>query len=128
MIEVVRHNETGEVEISADPDGMVALAEAIRHAPAVVDAGEPESTWPYDEALRQIRTEVSDDAVLFVYEDATKSLRITGRQQGRDVLAENFADFAREGTPGEHWHVEWFPDHFYLGEGSAPVVVALQDA
>src|SRR5690606_2067701 len=99
---------------------MVALAEAIRHAPGVVDAGEPESTWPYDEALRQIRTEVSDDAVLFVYDDATKSLRLTGRQQARDLLAESFADFAREGTPGEHWHVGRSPAHRYPGRGRLP--------
>lgn len=125
MIEVLRHIETGEIKISGDPDGMIALAEAITKAPAVVRTSLPDTTWPYDLALRQIRTETSDSPVLIDYDESEAAVQITGRQQSRDVLAESFVDFARDGKPGEHWHVEWFPDHFYLAEGGAPVVVAL---
>lgn len=124
MIQVLRHVETREMEITADPDGLVALARAVANAPAVVETEVPETTWPYDQALTSIRVETSESLVLIDHDEAAAAMLITGRPESREVLAGNLTDFAQEGKPGDHLHVDWFPDHFYLGEGSDSVVVS----
>lgn len=128
MIQVLRHAETGEISVSSDPEGLVALAEAITHAPAAVETGVPEVLWPYDQVLTSILVGASESLVLIDYDENTAAMRITGSQQSREILAENFVGLAREGNPADHWHVEWFPDHFYLAEGGDPVVVSLDRA
>jgi hypothetical protein len=44
---------------------------------------------------------------------------------GLRMVAWNLRAFAEEGGYSEHLRVEYFPEHFYLGESSAPVVVLL---
>lgn len=124
MIHVRRHTESGEMEIGADPEGLAALAAAVANAPTLIAVETPKKIWPYDEALASVRVEPTDSLVLIDHDEGAAAMRITGSQESRKVLAENLVSFAREGKPGEHWHVEWFPDHFYLAEGGAPVVVA----
>ncbi|GAB2478453.1 hypothetical protein GCM10027063_19890 [Promicromonospora xylanilytica] len=123
MIHLRRHAETREMEIRADPEGLATLAAAVANASATIEVEAPERIWPYDEALASVRVEPTDALVLIDHDESAAAMRITGSQASRKVLAENLVDFAREGKPGEHWHVEWFPDHFYLAEGGAPVVV-----
>ncbi|MFD0350706.1 hypothetical protein ACFQ0M_41185 [Kitasatospora aburaviensis] len=47
---------------------------------------------------------------------------ISGDAAARAVLAENLRGMACA-EDGGHLHVEYFPDHFYLAEGSLPLVV-----
>lgn len=128
MIQVLRHAETGEMEISSDPEGLTALARAVRNAPATVEVEAPEKTWPYDQALTSVRVEDSASLVLIDHDAGATAMRITGSPESRDILAENLVNFAQDGKSGDHWHIDWFPDHFYLAEGSASVVVAFNQS
>ncbi|CAL9376364.1 hypothetical protein SUDANB121_00973 [Nocardiopsis dassonvillei] len=78
---------------------------------------------PYDRALAGVRVQrrtsgkarVSVDGGVLVVEGGPESLA---------VLAENVEGFAaEEGDPCHHLHIDYLPGHFYLAEGSAPLVV-----
>jgi hypothetical protein len=43
------------------------------------------------------------------------------------ALAENLSDFGAQSRPGEHWHLEYLPDHVYLGATSQPLVATLTE-
>ncbi|WP_425424625.1 Imm32 family immunity protein [Streptomyces phaeochromogenes] len=47
---------------------------------------------------------------------------ISGDSDNRGVLAENLRDLATA-EDGGHLHIDYFPGHFYLAEGSLPLVV-----
>lgn len=53
-------------------------------------------------------------------------MMIRGGGESMAVLAANFKGFAEDGIPGEHMHIEYLPDHYYLAEGAEPLVLALQ--
>lgn len=61
------------------------------------------------------------------YSAADSALVVHGATQFLGVFAENVQGF-RDASPGEHQHIEWFEGHFYLSEGSIPLVlVRLED-
>jgi hypothetical protein len=43
------------------------------------------------------------------------------------VLAENIRGLCQECVPGEHLHIEYFPDHFYRAGSRIALVVARVD-
>ena len=50
------------------------------------------------------------------------TLIVEGDRPDLRVLSANLRDLAMYGDVDEHLHVDYFPDHFYLGESSLPVV------
>jgi hypothetical protein len=56
-----------------------------------------------------------------------RTLEIVGDETSLTLLAENLSDLGAQSRPGEHWHLEYFPDHFYLGATSQPLVATLTD-
>lgn len=39
-------------------------------------------------------------------------------------LAANLRDLASTGSTGDHLHIEWFPEHFYLSGNSEALVIS----
>ena len=114
---------TGEVEVSGTRAGLLALAGVLRSGGdlALAPVADPA---PYDRALVRLgvrlrragRVRVSVDGGVLVVEGGPEAIA---------VLAENVEGFAAEADdPRHHLHIEYFPGHFYLAEGSAPLVLA----
>ncbi|WP_306370985.1 hypothetical protein [Nocardiopsis sp. CC223A] len=108
--------------MSGTREGLLALARVLRGGGegALAPVADPA---PYDRAPARVdvrhrasgKVRVSVDGGTLVIEGAPESLA---------VLAENVEVFADEAHPRHHLHVDHFPGHYYLAEGSAPVVVA----
>ena len=60
--------------------------------------------------------------VLIQLDPERQILVISGDSAGRTVLADNLLSMASAEDRG-HLHVEYFPGHFYLAEGSLALVV-----
>jgi len=65
----------------------------------------------------------SGPGVLIRLDSERQILVISGDSAGRAVLADNLLSMA-SAEDGGHLHVDYFPGHFYLAEGSLSLVVS----
>ncbi|WP_199744669.1 Imm32 family immunity protein [Actinomadura harenae] len=52
-------------------------------------------------------------------------MEVQGGLDSLALLADNIEGFALEADQGDHLHVDHFPEHDYLAEGSDPLVVCI---
>ncbi|KOV17659.1 hypothetical protein ADK60_27225 [Streptomyces sp. XY431] len=75
------------------------------------------------DALAGIEVKKTAGPGVLVHLDSERQvLVISGDSAGRTVLAENLRGMA-SAEDGGHLHIDYFPGHFYLAEGSLPLVV-----
>lgn len=112
-----------EVEVEGTPIALRQLASLIRSSaevsidltPGLVDPS------PYKGFVRSITVRPNENKVQIQRSD--DQLLLTGRLAAREVLAANVNDFADSHyEPGDHLHIDFFPGHYYLEEGSLPLV------
>jgi hypothetical protein len=121
-MKVMLDRPTGQVDLSCDRAGLSGLAALVASGTGTM-AGE-EATSPWGETpLTRIAVRTEGDRVLITADAATRTLTITGAREHLRVLAEILADVAGA-TDGGHVHIEHYPDHPYLAEGAAPLVVS----
>ncbi|MFC5197484.1 MULTISPECIES: Imm32 family immunity protein [Streptomyces] len=109
----------GEVDLSASAEELTRLASAVAQGEGLVG-----STFsPGGNALAGVEVRGTSGPGVLIHRDAERQiLVISGDSAGRAVLAESLREMATaEG--GGHLHIDYFPGHFYLAEGSLPVVV-----
>lgn len=82
---------------------------------------------PYAGYLRFLRFDLDEGNVHIRREG--DSLLIRGSTEKVGFLARNIASLASQETDGiaTHSHIEYHPDHFYLVEGSEPLVLTKRD-
>jgi hypothetical protein len=116
--------KTGEVKLAANGQELDDLADAIESGSGFLELNTALDVRPYDVALSKLSIAVSDRQTVRIAVDRDgRRLLISGAVQHLAVLAQNLRGLAREGRPGEHLHIEYFPGHFYLDQQSAPFVV-----
>lgn len=112
-------------EISGRRDSLVALARALRSATQMtITVAVP--SYPPDPYERWLGSIVVRPRPTFLVEIGVDNgaLVAAGGQDALALLADNIAAFANSHGPlGQHQHIEYFPDHYYLREGSLPLVV-----
>ncbi|MFJ3792913.1 hypothetical protein [Kitasatospora sp. NPDC090091] len=109
----------GEVDLGASAEELSRLADAVVRGTGLLAA----TTTPSGNALTGIEVRTTPGPGVLVHYDSERQLLVIGGDAAaRAVLAENVRDMA-SATEGGHLHVEYHPDHFYLAEGSVPLVV-----
>lgn len=110
---------SGEVDLAASAEELMRLARAVAVGEGLVRA----TSSPGSNALAGVRVNKTSGPGVLVRRDSEEQiLVISGDSASRAVLAENLqAMAAAEG--GGHLHIDYFPGHFYLAEGSVPLVV-----
>ncbi|MFC8719826.1 hypothetical protein [Kitasatospora sp. NPDC057198] len=104
-------------------DGEVLLAgsaEELRRLAGLVGAGA--GLLPAHGSLLGVEVRASEGGVLAAVDEGRSLLAIGGGDAGRAVFAEELREIAAL-EDGGHFHIEHHPDHFYLAEGSLPLVV-----
>ena len=110
---------SGEVDIAASAEELMRLASAVALGEGLVAA----TSSPGSDALAGIRVDRTPGPGALVRRDAERQiLVISGDSASRAVLAENLEAMATA-EDGGHLHLDYFPGHFYLAEGSVPLVV-----
>ncbi|MGW9032844.1 Imm32 family immunity protein [Streptomyces sp. NPDC055722] len=109
----------GEVDLSASAEELTELASAVAQGKGLLSA----TLSPGGNAMAGVEVRGTSGPGVLIYRDAERRiLVISGDSASRAVLAENLRDMATaEG--GGHLHIDYFPGHFYLAEGSLPLVV-----
>ncbi len=110
----------GEVDLKASAEELIALAGAVARGTGRVD-----STATRDSGgLAGIQVvQSSGPGVRIDLDTGRNVLVISGDQGSRRLLAENLHDLATV-EDGYHLHIDYFPDHSYLAEGSMSLVVS----
>ena len=77
---------------------------------------------PYEQLLKAIVVEsLPTRGVTFTVTNDDQ-LSIAGDKTKMAILADNVQSIAEADDVEGHWHVEYFPDHFFLAPESFPVV------
>ncbi|MFE0631319.1 hypothetical protein ACFW3D_30730 [Streptomyces sp. NPDC058864] len=108
----------GEVDLAASAEELAALAGAVTAGDGFVAA-----TASAGDALQgvDVRT-AAGPGVRIEVDTARRILVISGDPGAREILADDLNAMAAA-EDGGHLHVDHFPGHPYLVEGSAPLVV-----
>ena len=108
-----------EVVLMASAEELSRLAGAVADGEGLLSSMDsPDSS---DLAGVEVK-KTSGPGVLIRLNPERQILVISGDSAGRAVLADNLLSMA-SAQDGGHLHVDYFPGHFYLAEGSLPLVV-----
>ncbi|MER5518898.1 hypothetical protein [Streptomyces sp. NPDC002763] len=111
--------EFGEVVLSASAEELAHLASSVAQGEGLLSSTSP----PDGNTLAGVEVNKSSGPGVLVHQDAERQLLvITGDSAGRAVLAEDLQAMATA-EDGGHLHVDYYPGHFYLAEGSLSLVV-----
>jgi hypothetical protein len=113
---------TREIDLSGDQDDLTALAALVASASGTLSSEAGPENPSGQIVLTCVRVQTTETMVLFKGDPDTRSLIITGSPEHLRILAENLTEMA-QADDGGHQHIEHWPDHFYLAEGSHPLVV-----
>ncbi|MET9890475.1 hypothetical protein ABZZ47_09715 [Streptomyces sp. NPDC006465] len=109
----------GEVDLSASAEELTLLASVVVQGEGLLGS----TLSPGDNGLAGVEVKGTSGPGVLIHRDAERQiLVISGDSAGRAVLAENLRDLA-SAEEGGHLHIDYFPGHFYLAEGSLPLVV-----
>ncbi|MFI9832282.1 hypothetical protein ACIHIX_31885 [Streptomyces sp. NPDC051913] len=116
---VLHDPASGEMDLSASAAELHRLARAVAEGEGLLWT----TAGPDGDALAGV--EISDapgPGVRIGLDPARRVLLIAGDGDARALLSANLHDMA-DAEDGGHLHVDHFPDHPYLAEGSLPLVV-----
>jgi hypothetical protein len=108
-----------EVDLKASAAELNRLASAVAEGEGLLSS----TPSPGSGALAGILVKRTAGPGVLVHLDSERQLLvISGDTAGRAVLADNLRGMA-SAEDGGHLHIDYFPGHFYLAEGSLPLVV-----
>ncbi len=108
-----------EVDITAPAEELTALASAVAAGGGFIGAASPAGSG----ALVGIEVRAAAGPGVRIEVDASRQvLVISGDPGGRAILAAGLQGMAAA-EDGGHLHIDYFPEHAYLMEGSVPLVV-----
>jgi hypothetical protein len=109
-----------EVDLSASAEELTRLASAVARGEGLLSS----TSSPGSDALAGVEVKKTSGPGVLIHRDAERQLLvISGDSAGRAVLAANLQAMATA-DDGGHLHIDYFPGHFYLAEGSLPLVVS----
>ncbi|MFD7415122.1 Imm32 family immunity protein [Kitasatospora purpeofusca] len=107
-----------EVDLTASAEELNRLADAVAEGEGLLS-----STASNSDTLTGVEVKRTPGPGVLIHLDSERQiLVISGDVAGRAVLADNLRGMA-SAEDGGHLHIDYHPGHFYLAEGSVPLVV-----
>jgi hypothetical protein len=125
MLKVLRGDSTGEFEMSGTPSDLLALGRKLRSGEGEIFLEKVRDPFPYSRSLLRIEVHRASGKIIISSSGDGEYLDVEGRLESLSLLADNIEGFAWEADRGDHLHVDYFPEHDYLAEGSGSLVVAI---
>jgi hypothetical protein len=113
----------GEVDVSGTESDSLYFVSQLLQGKGNIAGNMDGSPAPYDKFLKSIviKTVPGQRLAFTVTEDG--DLLVAGEYTGLEAIAGNLKWFVeKERRQGDHLHVEYYPDHFFLAENSIPIV------
>ncbi|GAA3091580.1 hypothetical protein GCM10017562_73430 [Streptomyces roseofulvus] len=109
----------GEVDLSGSAEELTCLAHAVAQGNGLLDA----TPVPGGEVLGGVAVRATSGPGVLVQWDADRQILVIGGDSvGRAALAEQLLAMATA-EDGGHLHIDYFPGHAYLADGSLSLVV-----
>ncbi len=121
----LRYSADDSVELTGSPGVLRALANLLGRGESEVVAVPVPTTRPdpYDGWLESIAIHPEEEPLLLIRRER-RQLVLSGGRNSLAILADNVETLANSSNDGEeHMHIEYFPGHYYLREGSVPLVL-----
>ncbi|MET9899081.1 hypothetical protein [Streptomyces sp. NPDC006446] len=116
---LVSDSRYSEVVLSASMEELTLLASMVVQGEGMLGS----TLSPSETDLAGIEVKSTSGPGVLIHRDAERQiLVISGDFADRAVLAENLRGLA-SAEEGGHLHIDYFPGHPYLAEGSLPLVV-----
>ncbi|WP_328917515.1 MULTISPECIES: Imm32 family immunity protein [unclassified Streptomyces] len=125
MLKVLRGDSTGELELSGTRFELLALGRKLRSGEGEAILEKVPDPFPYSRSLLRIEIHQASGNIRISSSADGDSLNVEGRLESISLLAENIEGFALEADRCDHLHVDYFPEHDYLAEGSGSLVLAI---
>ena len=126
-MQVLRSDVTRELELRGTAAELTHLAGLLISGSGSVDLDRVDDPSPYSRSLSRVDVVHAAGPMVVTCAAGSDVLDIRGDVSQLNLLAANIQGFADEGDSTNHLHIDYFPDHDYLGESSEPLVVGLAD-
>ncbi|MCT9005385.1 Imm32 family immunity protein [Streptomyces rhizosphaerihabitans] len=124
-MKVLRGDPTGELELSGTRSELLSLGRELRSGHGEISLEMVSNPFPYSRSLSWMRFHLVSGKILISSSGDNETLDIQGGPEALALLADNIEGFASEADQGDHLHVDYFPEHDYLAEGSGSMVVVI---
>ncbi|MFH9552008.1 hypothetical protein [Streptomyces sp. NPDC017435] len=124
-MKVLRGDSTGELELSGTRSELLALGRELRTGRGEFPLEKVSDPFPYSRSLSWMSVRRGSGKIMISSSGDSESLDVQGGEEAFALLADNIEGFASEADGDDHLHVDYYPDHDYLAEGSGSVVVAI---
>jgi hypothetical protein len=111
-----------QICIVGSRDEFRMLASIIRQTHGKIISNQTGSPVPYEQLLKAIVVESLPAHGVTFSVTTDCQLSIAGDKSKMAILADNVQIIAEADNVEGHWHVEYYPDHFFLAPESFPVV------
>ncbi|MEU4384424.1 hypothetical protein [Promicromonospora sp. NPDC023805] len=125
MLKALHSDSTGEFELSGTCSELLALGRKLGSGRGEILLAKVSDPFPYARYLSRIEFQQASGKIRMSSSKDGETLEVAGRLESLSLLAENIEGFASEADQGDHLHVDYFPEHDYLAEGSGSLVVAI---
>ena len=121
---IVSFASDGTATITATRDSLVDLGLTLSSGEDAFIEVIPVGAIPeHGVAAHAMRVQVESDPGVAISRDAG-DLVLRGHPEALGILGHNIASQANDASSvGSHLHLEWFPENFYIRQGSIPLVV-----
>jgi hypothetical protein len=126
MLKVLREDSTREIEISGTRSDLLALGRNLRSGQGAFRMSKVSNPFLYGRSLSRIEFRQSSGKVK-PYATKSDDLEVQGGLEALALLADNIESFTLDADQDDHLHVDYFPEHNYLAEGSESLVVGIED-
>lgn len=124
-MKVLRGDSTGELELSGTRSELLALGRELRKGYGEIPLEKVSDPFPCSRSLSWMSVRRASGKILTSSSGDSESLDVRGGPEALSLLADNIEGFASEADVDDHLHVDYYPDHDYLAEGSGSMVVAI---
>ncbi|MBW4647499.1 MAG: hypothetical protein KME06_02185 [Kastovskya adunca ATA6-11-RM4] len=124
---LIRYSDSvREIEIAANEEELLDLSKKLTENDVEINAkalGEDLNAAPYCRFLSGIQVSISSGQLVEFQVTQDGRVLLRGDRQKLSILSNVVLSFAKDWGTGEHMHIEYHPEHFYLSPNSVSVIL-----
>lgn len=124
---LIRYSDSArELEIAANKEELLDLSKKLTENDVEINAeasGKNLSAAPYSRFLSGIQVSISSGQLVEFQVTQHGKVLLRGDRQKLSILSNVVLSFAEDWTTGEHMHIEYYPEHFYLSPNSVSTIL-----
>jgi len=121
---IAKYSDNTGLSIEASTDEFIFLAKNIVENSAFISCELDEiDPFPYQKLLSRIMIKIEPGKLANLQVIENMNLLISGSKENLIQLASEIDTFAKNKQLGNHLHIEYYDEHFYLASDAVPLVI-----